>query len=190
MNLVWRKLTPGTGGLCVPELAQVGQFSRSDLHGCLQGWLQPCRANITQDRRRKLAHVFSLVLRMLLRKAMQFTCRVENKNPDCFQTFDPIAFSGCFFMLRTLDSLGFFPLKIFLRDKERIRIWLHTKCKMSSGVHFENSCRLPAQTLFSLPYWAFVFQCYASCSSSRHNMGQRSEIFGDVPFGAMVEAIC
>lgn len=84
----------------------------------------------------------------------------------------------------------FFPLKIFFRDKERIRIKLHTKCKMSSGVHFEHSCRLPAQTLFSLSYWAFVFQCYASCNSSGHKMGKNSEIFGDVPFGTMVEATC
>lgn len=44
---------------------------------------------------------------------------VGNKNPDIFQTFDPTAFSACFFMLRTLDSLGFFfPLKICFRDKE------------------------------------------------------------------------
>lgn len=49
-------------------------------------------------------------LRTLLRKAVQPTYRVgmlETKTPDIFQTFDPIAFTARFFMLRTLDSLVF-----------------------------------------------------------------------------------
>lgn len=180
MNLVWRRLTPGTGGLCVPGLvelhrARVEQFSRSDLHGSFQGCLQPSRGWRYPRAGGGNWLLFSSALRTLLRKAGQPTCRVgmlENKNPDIFQTFDPIAFSAWVFYVEDFWQLGvLFPLKIFLRDKKRKITWLHTKCKMSSGVHFEN--RLPAETLFSLSYWAFVFQCYASCNSSGHNMGKK-----------------
>lgn len=84
-----------------------GAVQHSDLHGSVQGCSNPPGADVTREEEEEIGSV----LRMLLRKAVQPTSGVamlENKNPDIFQTFDPVAFSACFFMSRILDSLGFF----------------------------------------------------------------------------------
>lgn len=115
VNLVWRNLTPGAEGLWLPELvqlprAQAEQFQHWWPTSLFTGLALKLRGlQLHERRRRKLAQVFSSVLRTLLRKARKPTHRVgvlENKN-QIFQTFDPIAFTTCFFLLRTLGRFFF-----------------------------------------------------------------------------------
>lgn len=66
-----------------------------------------------------MVHMFSSVLRTLLRETMKPTYRVgmlEGRKPDISQTFDTVAFTACFLFIEDF----FFEAPLFEEQRTRI----------------------------------------------------------------------